>query len=113
MKGTQLWQGTSSVLIEGRSRRLRPLWQPWLGATLSAWIVSNLVAWAGWGALPVEFFVTGAMLGAFLGVGMARLLGSRSSWLFGALVALCVDVALFASVAYWLPRALLHIGKAG
>jgi uncharacterized membrane protein YgaE (UPF0421/DUF939 family) len=61
----------------------------------------------------VEFFVTGSMIGAFLGVGMARLVGSRGSWLFGALVALCVDAALFASVSYWLPQTLLHIGKVG
>jgi hypothetical protein len=80
---------------------------------MSALAVSNLVAWAGWGALPMEFFVAGSMIGAFLGVGMARLVGSRSSWLFGALVALCVDAALFASASHWLPQALLHVGKAG
>jgi hypothetical protein len=113
VKGTQLWQGTTSPLIQGKSGRARPLWQPWLGATLSAVVVSNVVAWAGWGALPAEFFVTGSMIGALLGVGMARLTGSRSSWFFGALVALCADAALFASATYWLPRALLHIGKAG
>ena len=113
MKGTRLWQGAGSPLIQGRSRQLRPLWQPWLGAVLLTVVASNAVALWVYKAVPVEFFAVGSGFGALAGVWVARRLGWRTAWALGAVVGACTDVVAFAAVSNWLSWALFHVNKVG
>ena len=113
MKGTLLWQGTRSPLIQGRSRQLRPLWQPWLGAVALAAVASDAVTYLVFRAVPVEFFVVSSALGALLGVWVARRAGWRTAWVMGVVVGLGIDTMAFVAVSYWVSWAVFHVDKVG
>lgn len=99
MKGTKLWQAAGSPIIQGRSRRQRPSWQEWL----PAWIISiSLLVWyvlshsalsaASWWAMAGG--VVGAFLGAVVGVFVARAMGWRFPWIWGAIIGVAGAAAL-------------------
>lgn len=113
MKGTRLWQGPGSPLIQGRSRQLRPLWQPWLGAMILAAAVSDAITYLAFRAVPVEYFVVSSALGALMGVWVARRIGWRTAWVMGVVVGLGVDLVAFVAVSYWVSWAVVHVDKAG
>ncbi|TDB39791.1 MAG: hypothetical protein D9V44_02250 [Actinobacteria bacterium] len=103
VKRTRLYQRARSPLIQGHSKRERPLWQP-LAASVSVALVAPLFLW--WlitmiaGAQPAEALallgsdivalllpmMPGAILGAVAGVLGARSWGSRRPWLPGAIL---------------------------
>lgn len=101
-KRTRLYQRARSPLIQGHSKRERPLWQPLVGgfvvalvAPLFLWWLITMIA----GAQPAEALVLlgsdifslllpmlpGAIIGAVAGVLGARSWGSRRPWLPGAI----------------------------
>ncbi len=102
-RSTRLYQQARSPLIQGRSKRERPIWQQFARAIVVA-LVSPLFLW--WlitmiaGAQPGEalallasdIFVLllpmlpGAILGSVVGVLGAREWGSRRPWLPGAIL---------------------------
>ena len=98
MKGTQLWQEAGSPIIRGRSRRLRPFWQPWLTGSAVALVAIGLVMaprviaqgtlamgrLGGSGTATVAA-VPGALLGAALGAWIARGAGWRGAWAYSAI----------------------------
>ena len=98
MKGTRLWQAPGSPIIQGRSRTLRPFWEVWaVGAagaevTLIAVVTVLSLRVPGhtfWHALGSAFLTAlipslpGCMLGAALGVWVARTMGWQRAWLVG------------------------------
>jgi hypothetical protein len=112
VKGTKLWQGTGSPLIEGRSRQVKPFWQPWLVAALLATATSTLVAWLWLHTLPLVVFAACSVVAAALGVWFGRKVGSRRSWLVGLLGALVANAAVYVALGYWMSSALNQIGAA-
>lgn len=100
---TKLYQRARSPLIQGRSKRERPLWRQ-LAAAFAAALLGPLFLW--WlftmiaGAQPAEALVLigadvfalllpmlpGAIIGAAGGVLGAREWGSRRPWLPGAIL---------------------------
>jgi hypothetical protein len=102
MKGTQLWQGIGSPLIEGRSRRPRPFWRPWLGALIVSAVCVGLVAWALYGVRGSDVFVVASAVGSGVGVGIARRLEWRSTWMLGVLTGTAVACGyLIAAERFW------------
>ncbi|PKQ20609.1 MAG: hypothetical protein CVT66_04055 [Actinobacteria bacterium HGW-Actinobacteria-6] len=100
---TKLYQRAQSPLIQGRSKRERPFWQPLLLAFAAAMFLPLFVWWLITmiaGAQPGEAiallgadFVTilapmlpGALVGSYVGVWGARQWASRRAWLVGALM---------------------------
>ncbi len=100
---TRLYQRARSPLIQGRSKRERPLWQPISGAfglslvgPLFIWWLVTMIA----GSQPGEALVLigadlvgllarcapGAAIGAVGGVLGARAWGSKRPWLPGAII---------------------------
>ncbi len=101
MKGTKLWQSAGSPIIQGRSRRQRPSWQQWLPASLvvAALVIGFLFAVpsAGSGSpWAVPSGVVGGLLGAVIGVEMARAMGWRFPVLWGIILGVVGAAALLA-----------------
>ena len=113
MKGTRLWQSAGSPLIQGKSRTVRPLWQPWIAAVVLAVVASNAITFSLYRTVLVEFFVGASALGALLGVWLARQLGWRAEWRLGLAVAIAADALFFLLASSWLTWALLPLGKVG
>ncbi len=99
MKGTRLWQAPGSPLIQGRSRYVRPWWQPWLGGVACSLVLFTV----GYGlyvrswnliALPLGLILTGSAVGALPGVWIARRMGVRQAWVAGALGGLVGSVLM-------------------
>jgi len=109
VKGTKLWQGTGSPLIQGRSRQIRPFWQPWLSSALVALAAAMAVAWLWFHVLPIAPMVLGSFAAAAVGVYVARRLGSVRGWLQGLTAAIVVDAALFTMLLLWSPTLLKTI----
>jgi hypothetical protein len=109
MKGTQLWQGIGSPLIEGRSRQLPPFWRPWLGAALIGAVAASAGAWFFYGVWPYDLFVGASAVGAALGVALARRLEWRRSWPLGVAVAILLALVYFAAVMHFWPESLVAV----
>lgn len=112
MKGTRLWQGTGSPLIEGRSRQIKPFWQAWLAGALAAIVISLAITWLWFNSMPAVQFALSSALGAVIGVWVARLVGSRRSWVGGLIAALAANAALYVSLSHWFSWALARTMKA-
>lgn len=107
MKGTQLWQGIGSPLIEGRSRRPRPFWRPWLGAAIVSAVSVGLAAWMLYGVRGSDMCVVASAVGAGLGVAIGRRLEWRSTWVLGVVTGTAVAAAYLLAVARFWPVALV------
>jgi hypothetical protein len=111
VKGTRLWQGPGSPLIQGRSRQTPPFWRPWLLAIVIAMIGANFVSWALLHAQPIEFFLAGSVAGSALGVWLARRMGWRSPWVLGVIVGAVADAAFLSALLQVDPAGLIEIAK--
>jgi tetrahydromethanopterin S-methyltransferase subunit C len=108
VKGTKLWQAAGSPIIQGQSRRQRPSWQQWLPAwaVVSACAVGLLYAYpalAGGAPWPLPSAIVGGLLGAVIGVEVARSMGWRFPLLWGAILGLVGAAALMALAVTVLP----------
>lgn len=108
VRGTKLFQRTGSPLIQGLSKRERPLWQPWLaGFALCVAELAALVTAAGGlanrpGGATVclgAAFLGGGALGSFVGAYVGRAWGMRARWVFAMIVGSVSAFAAFALVA--------------
>ena len=103
MKGTKLWQSPGSPIIQGRSRRQRPFWQPWSsGIAVSCVLVGffGLALSAETGAVGLALsgvagaFATaaaafpGAFVLAAVGVWFTRRIGTRQPWIVATMFGL-------------------------
>jgi hypothetical protein len=113
VKGTKRWQGPGSPLILGRSRQIRPLWQPWLGAVVLSIAISNAVTWLWYTAFALDLFIVSSMVGALAGVWLSRVMGWRRSWVLGTVVGVLLNAVVFAAALRWMPASLWHIRKVG
>lgn len=111
MKGTQLWQGTGSPLIEGRSRQAPPFWRAWLGATAVSAACAALVAWPVLGVRGIGLSMGACAIGAALGVAFARRLTWRTTWVLGAACGAAVAGAYLVIASRFWSAALVAVGS--
>lgn len=114
MKGTRLYQRAHSPLIEGRSRRERPLSYEWasglalaLGVTVALYALTqsaplSLMGDAAFWKATIAPVLVGAALGAWLGALLARQMGWRPPWTTGAITALVLEAVFYAAGAAFL-----------
>ncbi len=89
----------------------------WLVVTTLGWAISTLVvggayvhSWPEWQALVASYFLNGALIGAIVGLGQARILGSLQvpllKWTLVTLMAYTIglpaSVVLASGITFWL-----------
>lgn len=100
---TRLYQQPRSPLIEGRSARERPFWQPWLAGCIAVvvwtgatvYLAARQATAAGgsvWqhasDAWPADlpWLIAGGVIGSALGVVLARMWGLSARWLLASVL---------------------------
>lgn len=100
---TRLYQQPRSPLIEGRSARERPFWQPWLAGwvAVGVWTAVTVYLAAREATAPgdsvwqhasdsfpadLPWLIIGGAIGAALGVVLARMWGLRARWLLASVL---------------------------